>query len=70
MDPAQPKWNSDYVDRIRAHTVSELDPALVAIDRVYDRLYRDHPFKIARSKADVVEEILGDAKLNNVFGLN
>ena len=70
VDPAQPKWNSDYVDRIRAHTASELDPTLAAVDRIYDRLYRDHPFKIARSKADIVEEILGDAKLNNVFGLN
>lgn len=68
VNPDELKWNSDYVDAIGAHTVRELGPALESVDMIYDRLYREHPFRIPGTVEGVVEEILGDKSLGRAFG--
>jgi RNA polymerase sigma factor (sigma-70 family) len=62
------KWNRDFVQRI--HTLSEenIQPALLTVDDLYARLYKEHPFKITKVADQIVEKVIGNPTLKRIFG--
>ncbi len=47
----------------------KLEGTLLTVDDLYARLYRDHPFKVSKKAESIVQEIIGDSQLHDVFKL-
>ncbi|NJM52625.1 MAG: RNA polymerase sigma factor [Blastocatellia bacterium] len=69
VNPDNLKWHSNYQHKINQFSVKKIDEALLTIDDLYARLYHDHPFKIPQKTQSVVQEIIENDKLQNIFGL-
>ncbi len=69
VNPDSMKWHSSYKKRIFELSESKVDPILVDIDDIYARLYKEHPFKIAKKSEDIIEAIINNDHLRNTFNL-
>ncbi len=65
VDPENLKWQSNYAQRITDFSESKVDEALLTIDDLYARLYREHPFKIPRNPQSIVAEVLNHQKIRH-----
>ncbi|MBD1208359.1 MAG: RNA polymerase sigma factor [Ignavibacteria bacterium] len=68
VDEKAQKWHGNYSQRIKEYSESHLNEALLTIDDLYARLYQGHPYKIPKQRAEVVESILHDKRLQEMFG--
>ncbi|MEM9982634.1 MAG: RNA polymerase sigma factor [Bacteroidota bacterium] len=69
VNPDSMKWHSNYKKRIFELSESKVDTVLVDIDDIYARLYKEHPFKIAKKSEDIIEAIINNDHLRNTFKL-
>jgi len=65
-----PQWNSDYTQKIKELTERTAEDTSLLADELYARLYRDHPFKIQQSANAIIESIINNSRLNELFNLN
>jgi len=70
VNPDNLKWNSDYHQSIMEITNSKIESALLEIDDIYAKLYKEHPFKIVKNSTNIVEEIINNKKLKSIFKLS
>ena len=71
VNPEQMKWNSNFSKRIQ--DLSEKKAELMADERdaIYERLYKEHPFKDTKNKSKaILSEILGNKGFSETFELN
>ena len=69
VDPDNFKWNSNYQQSIKELTDAKVEKALLTVDDLYARLYREHPFKIDRNPTNIVDEIINNKELETIFKL-
>ena len=69
VDADSSKWHSHYKHRIEELSARKVDDTLRTIDEIYARLYRDHPFKIPQRTENIVEEVIGNGQLRDIFKL-
>ncbi|WP_373523437.1 RNA polymerase sigma factor [Aquiflexum sp.] len=69
VTPEDMKWHSNYTQRIFELTETKIDDVLIDIDEIYARLYKEHPFKIAKKSEDIIEAIINNDNLRNSFKL-
>ena len=70
VDPENLKWNSDYKKSIDDLTTTKIEKALLTVDDLYAKLYREHPFKIIRNRSNIIDEIINNKELKSIFRLN
>ena len=70
VNPEKLTWNSDYHKSILQTSQSKVESALLAIDDLYAKLYRDHPFKIDPNPNSIVSEIINNKELTSIFKLS
>ncbi len=69
VDPNNLKWQLDYQQKISDLSERRIEETLLTVDDLYARLYRDHPFKISKKAESIVQEIMGNSQLGDVFKL-
>lgn len=69
VSPENMKWHSNYSQKIKELSDAKIDEVLKDIDDIYARLYREHPFKIAKKSEDIIEAIINNDNLRNSFKL-
>lgn len=69
VNPENRKWHSHYSQRIKELSKTKIEKVLIDIDDVYARLYREHPFKIAKKSSDIIEAIIDKDTLRKTFKL-
>ncbi len=69
VNPDELKWHSDYQQKIKDLAQTNIEKALLNVDELYARLYREHPFKIVKTSDRIVEEIINNEGLNDLFNL-
>lgn len=70
VNPDNLKWNSDYHQSIIEVTSSKIESALLTIDDLYAKLYKEHPFKIDKTPSNIIDEIINNKELKFIFRLN
>lgn len=70
VNPENLKWQSNYQQKIKSITNSSVESALLTIDDLYARLYKEHPFKITPEPIRVIEDILQNENLATIFDLH
>ncbi|MEN0050901.1 MAG: RNA polymerase sigma factor [Bacteroidota bacterium] len=70
VNPDKLTWNSDYHQSILEVTNSKIESTLLTVDDIYAKLYKEHPFKIDKTKKNIVEEIINNQELKAVFRLS
>lgn len=69
VDPDKLTWHSDYQQKINNLAETNIEKALLNIDDLYARLYREHPFKIIKKSESITEEIINSKSLKSIFNL-
>lgn len=69
VSPENMKWHSNYSQKIKELSNTKIDEVLTDIDDIYARLYKEHPFKIAKKSEDIIEAIINNDNLRNTFEL-
>lgn len=70
VDPENLKWHSNYSKRIFELSATKINDVLTDIDDIYGRLYKEHPFKIAKKSKDIIDAVLNNNNLSSTFGLS
>ncbi|MEL7220972.1 MAG: hypothetical protein AAGJ93_06610 [Bacteroidota bacterium] len=71
MNPDKLKWNTDFSQRIYELSEQRADDMLNERDRIYRRLFQEHPFKLTIGKGEqIVAEIMASKDFTTVFDLN
>ncbi len=69
VSPENMKWHSNYSQKIKELSDTKIEEVLTDIDDIYARLYKEHPFKIAKKSEDIIEAIINNDNLRNSFKL-
>lgn len=69
VNPANKRWHSNYKQKIQDLSETKIEEVLTDIDDIYARLYKEHPFKIAKKSEDIIEAIINNDNLRNSFKL-
>lgn len=60
VNPENPKWLSNYKNKIFEHVESKLDETAITTDEIYSKIYQQDPFKTNMKAKQVYEEILNN----------
>ncbi|WP_106794283.1 RNA polymerase sigma factor [Aquimarina sp. Aq78] len=60
VNPENPKWLSNYKNKIFEHVESKLDETAINTDEIYSKIYQQDPFKTNMKAKQVYEEILNN----------
>lgn len=69
VSPENMKWHSNYSQKIKELSDTKIDEVLKDVDDIYARLYKEHPFKIAKKSEDIIEAIINNDNIRNSFKL-
>lgn len=69
VSPENPKWHSNYTQRIFELSESTIDDVLTDIDEIYARLYKEHPFKITKKSEQIIEAIFSKENIRTNLDL-
>lgn len=70
VNPQNRKWHSGTHDKIRRIVESRMEDVLVARDRLYNDIYKEHPYKQPAEDANtLLDGILKDPTFHGVFSL-
>lgn len=69
VNPDNLKWHSNYTQKISKLTEQKVEDALLTIDDLYARLYKDHPFKIPQKSDSIIQDIINNDNLRTTFDL-
>lgn len=69
VNPESLKWHSNYSQKIMDISETKIDGVLTDIDDIYARLYKEHPFKIAKESEQIIEAIINNDNLRDTFKL-
>lgn len=69
VNPANLKWQQEYQLQIKELTDHQLEKALLTVDDLYARLYKEHPFKIPPQAEKIIGDILENDQLAAIFKL-
>lgn len=69
VDPQQLKFNTHYVQRIRDLVPERADRMLGTYEDVGRRLFREHPFQDAGASGRIVQDILNNDTIREIFDL-
>ena len=69
VDPQQLKFNVHWVQRIREVAPDRADRMLATYEDIGRDLFRDHPFQSSASSQRIVQRILGNEALREIFQL-
>jgi RNA polymerase sigma factor (sigma-70 family) len=69
VSPENMKWHSNYSQKIKDLSETKIDEVLIEVDEIYARLYKEHPFKIAKKSEDIIGAIINNDNLRNSFKL-
>lgn len=70
LDKNKFQFNIETTHRIKSFARQNIKLAEDTVEDKYAALYHEHPFREDMNPTDVIEHILGDEILNNLFGLN
>ncbi len=71
VNPDTMKWNTDFKDRMYEISENQVDSMLNESDRMYNKLFKEHPFKETKDKGEkILNEILSNKKISETFDLN
>jgi RNA polymerase sigma factor (sigma-70 family) len=71
VNPLELKWHSDFSSRIFELSENTVDDLLNERDRIYSKLFKQHPFKTNKVTTEaILDEILGNEKFKDSFNLN
>lgn len=69
VDPNDLLWNKSFKHRIEDFTQSKLEEIQVSSDKVYAKLYREHPMKEPLTTDEVMSAVLGDKNLKDILDI-
>jgi len=69
VSPDNLKWHSNYTQKIKDLTEQKVEDALLTIDELYARLYKEHPFKISLKAESLVQNLINNENLRTTFNL-
>jgi RNA polymerase sigma factor (sigma-70 family) len=69
VNPGNLKWHSHYTQKIKDLTDQKVEDALLTIDELYARLYKEHPFKIALKAENIVQDLINNENLRKTFDM-
>jgi RNA polymerase sigma factor (sigma-70 family) len=69
VNPENMKWHSNYTQKIYELSETKIDKVLIDIDETYARLYKEHPFKIAKKSEDIIEAVINNENFRTAFKL-
>lgn len=71
VNPTDLKWHSEFSNRIFELSESTVDDLLNERDKIYSKLFKEHPFKKNTVTTEkILDEIMGNEKFKNSFNLN
>jgi RNA polymerase sigma factor (sigma-70 family) len=70
VDPERLQFNAQYVQRIQDLAPERAAKMLNAYEEQYQRLFSEHPFQMARRSARIVDDILNNETIREIFDLN
>ncbi|WP_235298173.1 RNA polymerase sigma factor [Portibacter marinus] len=69
VSPENMKWHSNYSQKIKDLSETKIEVVLTEVDDIYAKLYKEHPFKIAKKSEDIIGAIINNDNLRNCFKL-
>lgn len=70
VDPENHKWLSNYRHSIYEISEKRLDDAMDERDKIYKKLYKEHPFKTSLKASQVLGQILNNKQFSDLMRLN
>jgi RNA polymerase sigma factor (sigma-70 family) len=70
VDPQRLQFNTHYVQRIHALVPERAEKMLSTYEAHYQRLFQDHPFQGSARSHRVVEDILNNETIKDIFDLS
>ncbi|MER0440131.1 RNA polymerase sigma factor [Emticicia sp. W12TSBA100-4] len=70
VDPKNLKWMSNYKHRMYEFSAKKIDEAWNARDKVYQKLYQEHPFKTSLKADEILNTIIEERPFNEFLGMN
>jgi hypothetical protein len=67
VDPQQLVFTADHQQRIEELSRMQAREVMDTVDSLHERVFLEHPLQISRAR--IVEDILGNAKLRTFFEL-
>jgi RNA polymerase sigma factor (sigma-70 family) len=69
VNPTNLKWQSNYTQQIVEFCENEVDNTLNERDKIYNHIFKTHPFKIVPNSKSILDEILANKKFKENFKL-
>ncbi|HKY54259.1 MAG TPA: hypothetical protein VJM08_08145, partial [Anaerolineales bacterium] len=70
VDPERMQFNAHYVQRIHDLIPERASKILSTYEEQYQRLFSEHPFQMSARSARIVDDILNNKTIREIFDLN
>jgi RNA polymerase sigma factor (sigma-70 family) len=70
VDPERLQFNTNYVQRIRDLIPERAEKMLNTYEEQYQRLFGEHPFQMSMRSQKIVQDILNNETIKEIFELN
>ena len=70
VDPARLQFNTNYVQRIRDLIPARAEKMLNTYEEQYQRLFSEHPFQMSARSRRIVQDILNNKTIKEIFELD